>query len=412
MTVLTQLSVGAFATIWLLQLLGVRRRASGIAALASLLRRRPGARRVDAAPRPAGARLSRAADVAALVAQPRGAAVRGVLGRRRRLRRRCSGSGCRAASGVGGADRRARARRRDGQRLHLPRAVAPGLEHAATRCCSSTSRRRSSGRCSPPPSAPAIARWLAIARGGDGRRAARAAGAALPPLIASDSLELSGTARLLSTVLAQHGSCCAACCSRSARIVLPLLAAGLGRRPGRLLDAACCARCVALGAARSSAAICSSSASCPSTWPRRTSRRQARPHDPEADCSASTPRADRYAYGVDPVAGLRLGAEGARTAGWRPPAATARSAAACSSASRTAAPSASAAIRITRSTAACSARRACPSTTRSTPTTARAIRCCAASGALARVELGRRARRRWRRGSATCRRATAPARSA
>ena len=60
--------------------------------------RRARARRVDAAPRASGSRLSRAADVAALVAEPRGAAVHGVLGRRRRLCRRCCGCGCRAVS--------------------------------------------------------------------------------------------------------------------------------------------------------------------------------------------------------------------------------------------------------------------------------------------------------------------------
>ena len=115
----------------------VRRvRASGGGGARIAARRRAGAGRVDAAPRPADPCLSRAAHVAALVAQPRGAAVLGfsaVAGVyaallwfglpgsawRRRAHRRCS------------------ARRRDGERLHLPRAVAAGVEHAATRCCSS-----------------------------------------------------------------------------------------------------------------------------------------------------------------------------------------------------------------------------------------------------------------------------------
>ena len=60
MTVLTQMSVGAFTTIWLLQLLGVSSRL-GIAALASLLVGGAGAERVDAAPRTPRARLPRAA---------------------------------------------------------------------------------------------------------------------------------------------------------------------------------------------------------------------------------------------------------------------------------------------------------------------------------------------------------------
>ena len=81
MTVLTQLSVGAFAAIWLLQLAGASTRSwRGGADVAR--GRRPGAWRLDAAPRASDPRLSRAEDVAALVAQPRGAAVLGVLRRR------------------------------------------------------------------------------------------------------------------------------------------------------------------------------------------------------------------------------------------------------------------------------------------------------------------------------------------
>ena len=81
MTVLTQLSVGAFATIWLLQLLGAagaagRRRASRRCSSAAW--RSPPS---TLAPRPSGARLSRAPDVAALVAEPRGAALRRLLRR-------------------------------------------------------------------------------------------------------------------------------------------------------------------------------------------------------------------------------------------------------------------------------------------------------------------------------------------
>ena len=69
MTVLTQLSVGAFATIWLLQLLGASTRL-GVAALTSLLVGGAGPGRIDAAPRPPDLRVSRDEDVEALVAEP------------------------------------------------------------------------------------------------------------------------------------------------------------------------------------------------------------------------------------------------------------------------------------------------------------------------------------------------------
>ena len=63
MTVLTQLSVGAFATIWLLQLAGASVQLR-VAALTSLLVGDAGARRVDAASRPSDLRVPRAEDVA------------------------------------------------------------------------------------------------------------------------------------------------------------------------------------------------------------------------------------------------------------------------------------------------------------------------------------------------------------
>ena len=103
MTVLTQLSVGAFATIWLLQLLGVQH-APGYRGARVARCRRPGAGGRDVAPRAAGARLSRAAHVAALVAQSRGAAVRGVLARR--------GGLCRSAVAAAAGQRLGRRRSR------------------------------------------------------------------------------------------------------------------------------------------------------------------------------------------------------------------------------------------------------------------------------------------------------------
>ena len=93
------------------------------AALTSVAGRRPGAGGVDVASRTAGPRLSRDQDVETVVAQPRGAAVHGVLGGRLRL---CRGV---LLLGLPGdrhrcADRRCWRRRVYRQRLHLSRAVA------------------------------------------------------------------------------------------------------------------------------------------------------------------------------------------------------------------------------------------------------------------------------------------------
>ena len=104
MTVLTQLSVGAFVTIWLLQLFGAtdasRCRGADVAA-------RGGARaqRRHPSPRPPGLRLPRAEDVAPVLAEPRGAAVHGVLRRRRALRGTAL-DGSAGQPGCRGADRR------------------------------------------------------------------------------------------------------------------------------------------------------------------------------------------------------------------------------------------------------------------------------------------------------------------
>ena len=155
------------------------------------------------------------------------AAFSGVAGR---LRRRCCGSGCRAARCVGALTVAARHRRRDGQRLHLPRAVAAGLEHAATRCCSSTSRRALLGPLFAAAVGAGDARWLALAAAAMAGAQLVLLGAALPPAASPPTASsCSGTARLLSTTLAPALRRCAACCSPLGAIVLPLLVAGAGR---------------------------------------------------------------------------------------------------------------------------------------------------------------------------------------
>ena len=157
-----------------------------------------------------------------------------------RLCRRCCGSAAGRRWSSARCTVAARPRRRDRQRLHLPRAVAAGVEHAATRCCSSSSPPACSGRSSPRPSASAT-------RGGS-RSAPRrwpARSCVLLALrffrcIASDSLELRGTARLLSTVLA------AALVARGVLLALGAHRAAAGRRRagtrGRRRLAACSLR--------------------------------------------------------------------------------------------------------------------------------------------------------------------------
>ena len=86
MTVLTQLSAGALAAVWLLQLAGASTRL-GVAAIGSLMVGGLALVSLDAAPRAAGARVSRASHVAALVAEPRGAALHQLLRGRHGLRR-------------------------------------------------------------------------------------------------------------------------------------------------------------------------------------------------------------------------------------------------------------------------------------------------------------------------------------
>ena len=167
MTVLTQLSVGAFVTIWVLQLFGATD-ASGRGGADVAARGGSRAERRDPSPRTPGVRLSRAEDVAAVLAESRGAAVHGVLGRRRTVR-------CAALDGASRqpdcrrTDVAARDRRRHRQRVHLSRAIPPSLEHAPDagavqpdgrraraaprrgarreRCPRARARRRRHGRC-------------------------------------------------------------------------------------------------------------------------------------------------------------------------------------------------------------------------------------------------------------------------
>ncbi len=216
MTVLTQLSVGAFATIWLLQLLGASTRL-GVAALTSLL---VGTLALAASTlhlgRPVYAYralkmwrrswLSREvllfAAFSAVAAVYAGALWIGLPG------------------GVAGrrADRGARSRRRHRERLHLSGAVAAGVEHAVHAASSSFSRRPRSGRCSRPPSAPAIrAGWRVAAATMAGAELVRARAAVLPAERRRTAVELQASARLLSTTLALAPGRCAACCWRSAR---------------------------------------------------------------------------------------------------------------------------------------------------------------------------------------------------
>ena len=402
MTVLTQLSVGAFATIWLLQLLGASTRL-GIAALTSLARRRPGAGGLDAAPGPADSRLSRAEDVAALVAEPRGAAVRRVLGRRRRcMPARCGSAlpgsvllgALTALLGIAGVTASAciyRVPSRPAWNTPLTLAAVQPHRGAARAAVRRGGRRRRSR---------AGWRWR--------RRRWPARSCVLLALrflrcIASDSLELQGTARLLSTVLAHALRAARRACWRSAasccRCSSPAVSdAGSGASRWRS-----CSR----SPARCSAATCSSSASFPSTWPPPYLAVGKRGRMNLKRLLGLDTRADRYAYGDDPVAGLRLGAEGAGTLGGdhlrlllgrlrhvhrrqgRPRGQRARQSGSSGE------------------PRACSARRACRSITRSTPTTARAIRCCARRTASSRVSWDDALDDDGARGSATCRRGTA-----
>ena len=287
------------------------------------------------------------------------------------------------------ADRAARPRRRHGQRLHLPRAVAAGLEHAA--------------HARAVPLDGAVLGPLFAAAIGAGRRAA---GWPWPPSPAAAAQLLARRCSFLRLIAlgqyraARHRR---GCSRRRLRTPFrpPRRAAGRSAhrrcRCARPQPMPLVAALSSLAARRrdGSAAICSSSASCPSTWRRRTWPRKRGGMnlkrllglDNLADRvrlrarirSRATPRRRRF-----PIAGSRR------------PAATARSAAACSSASRTAAPSASAATRdhpVNRGML-------CPKglsehhtldadEPRAVPAAAQATASCAPR------RLGRRARRRW-----------------
>ena len=204
------------------------------------------------------------------MAEPRGAAVRRLLRRRRRSTPARLWFGLPGSALIGGADGAARPRRRDGERLHLPRAVAAGLEHAVHAAAVHLHGRR--------PRA-------ALRRGGRRRRSRggwRSAAAAM----AGAQLRAAGAALLRAASPPTASSCAArrGCCRRCspAHFVARGVLLGARRRSSLPLlvgrpDAGVLRGCVARAArsrsaARSSAAICSSSASCRSTWPRRISR--------------------------------------------------------------------------------------------------------------------------------------------
>jgi DMSO reductase iron-sulfur subunit len=231
MTVLTQLSAGAFATIWLLQLLGVNTRL-GLAALVSLA---VGGLALAAATfhlgRPAHAYralrmwrrswLSR--EVLAFAAFSHVAAVYAGL-----LWLQLPGSvwigGVTAALGLAGVTASACIYR-------VPARPAWNTRYTLLQF------NLTAGILGPLFAAAAVAgatRWLAI--GAASMAAAQATVFALRffRAVASDSLELKGTARLLSTVLANRLVARGLLLGVGA-IALPLLATGLAAGPGRLL---------------------------------------------------------------------------------------------------------------------------------------------------------------------------------
>ncbi len=336
----------------------------GLAALVSLARRRPRARGRDVAPRAAGARLSRAADVAAFVAEPRSAAVRGVLRTSPRSTPVCLWF--------------AAARQRAGRRPHgrcsawpasrpAPASTAcrrgpPGTRR--TRCAVQPHRWRARAALRRGRRSPATTRWLAIGGGGDGRALRRRCLAlrffrAASPRTASSC---KGTARLLSTVLASRLVLRGAAAGGRRHRAAAASPAGLADGPGRLADARCAARRARrrdprpLPVLRQRRAQASGRALCRG--------RQVRPHDPQAAARTRHPRRSLHLQ-RRPGRGLRLGAEDSRSLGvdhlrlllgglrhvhrrqGRPRRQRARQ------------------PRSSRSTAGCSARRACPSTTRS-----------------------------------------------
>ena len=297
MTVLTQLSVGAFATIWLLQLLGVNTRL-GLAALVSL---GVGGLALAAATfhlgRPAHAYralrmwrrswLSR--EVLAFAAFSHVAAVYAGL-----LWLQLPGS-----VWVGGLTVAARPRRRDRQRLHLSRSRPSGLEHALHAAAVQPDRRDP----------------RTVVRGGRRRRcrtagwrsaAASMAGAQATVFalrffraVASDSLELKGTARLLSTVLAGRLVLRGILLAIGA-IALPLLATGSGRWTRTAAHARRAPRRARRRAHRTLSVLRQRRSQ---TSGRALYRVGKRGRMTLKEMLGLDTRADRYTYGVDPVAG-------------------------------------------------------------------------------------------------------------
>ena len=218
---------------------------------------------------------------------------------------------CRAASLLGALTVAARHRRRDRQRLHLPRAVAAGVEHAVHAGAVQPHGGGCSGRCFAAAVGAGDARVAGAGRGGDG--AARSccwSGAALPP---ADRRRQRRAAR------ARRG-----CCRRRSRTHFVARGVLLARRRRRA--AARCAsrrRPAARGAAllrsRSPAEILGRYLFFVSVVPQAhggaVSRGSgARRHDAEA---AARSRHARRALRLRrrPGGGLRLGAEGARPLG-------------------------------------------------------------------------------------------------
>ena len=337
------------------------------------------------------------------MAEPRSAAVHArspaVAGA---LRRRCSGSACPAAPGVGALTvllgiagvtasaciYRVPSRPAWNTPLHAAAVQPHGRRARAAVRRGRRRRRRRAGWPSPPRRWPARSssllalRFLRLHR----LRQPRAAGhgAAAVDDAARSRLVLRGAA-----ARARRDRAAAACTGRS----------------GRSLVASRCALALAgemLGRYLFFVSVVPKHMAAPYLATAR-----ARPHDPEADCSDSTP-----APSATPTASTRWRATSRRrrfpTTGCRPPAATARSAAACSSASRTAR-----AVSV-RGNPDHPVNRGmlCPkglSEHHTIDADNRAqyplLRTQRRAGAR---QLGRGARRRWRRSSATCRRATAP----
>ena len=302
MTVLTQLSVGALATIWLLQLLGASTRL-GVAALTVGARRRPGAGGVDAASRTSDPRVPRVENVEALLAEPRGAAVHArsavvaCVVRRGALAGAAGSTAVGAltvALGLGGVTASAFIYRVPSRpawntpftlvQFHLTAATLGPLFAAAV------------GAGDP--------RLLGVAAATHGRRAAGHARAALLPAERVGRASSCARRARCSRRRWRRASCCAARCWRSGRSRC---------RSSRPSGGALARRSPRRSPAKCSAAICSSSARCRSTWRRRIW--EARPREPQALPRPRHARRERYAYARRSGDGLHGGRQDSRPLG-------------------------------------------------------------------------------------------------